>query len=472
LLELQRIRSWARDPNFYNDLASWSVYSLLARNFAPLKERINAAAQRLAAIPRLFSQAKSNLSKTTERATTDPVQGIPRIFVEIALRELAGAKSFLETVPPQLAEQTDEATAKKLLSENARAVDACNDFLKFLNDELLEKARGTFALGAATFRQLLAYQERVETPLEQILERGRQELRKTQEQMQQLGRQISDRRSLRDILDRLADEHPSPDDLIPSYKQQCDEIKKFVTERDIVTIPGEDDLDAIETPPFYRTLVFAALDCPGPFEKSPLPSFFYVTPVDPSRSHEEQEAYLRAHNSYAQTSTIIHEAYPGHYVQSLHLKRTQSRLRKIFPAGTFVEGWAHYCEEMMLDEGYGDGDPKLRLFQLHEALWRIGRLIAATLMHTAGFSMDEALTFLVRECYQEPENARREVWRYTRDPLVLTYSWGKWQIQSLRKEYQQRRGSQFSLKQFHDLLLSQGEPPLSLLRPFLLEERT
>jgi len=471
LLHLRTIRWWARDPSYFSDVAAWSVYSLLVRPTTPWLQRLEAIERRLRAIPRLLAHAREHLARTVEEAREAPARGIPRIFVEIALEEFDGAREFFATaVPSVIAEVTDPEKARALEEANAEALRACEDMRRFLADELLEKARGEFALGRETFARLLAAEEHVFTPLEEILERGWRELRATQQRMQEIARQIAPDRELPDLLRQLSEEHPTTDDLIPSYRRRCAEARRFVLDRELVSVPEGDRLEVTETPPFYRSLIFAALDPPGPFEKGEHPTFFYVTPVDVTQPPERQEAYLRAHNVYAQVSTIIHEAYPGHHVQSLHVKRCPSPVRKVFAAGTFVEGWAHYCEEMVLDEGFGREDPRLRLFQLHEALWRIGRLIAATLMHTGQLSLSQAIEFLVRECYQEPENARREAWRYTRDPLVLVYSWGKWQILALREAYRRAQGDAFSLKEFHDRLLGYGEPPVSALAALILGE--
>jgi len=469
LLHLKTIRWWARDPGYFSDVAAWSVYSLLVRPTTPSPRRVEALERRLCAVPRLLEQAREHLARTAEEARHEPDRALPRIFVEIALEELEGAREFFATaVPRAIAETTDAEKARSLQNANAEALRACEDMRRFLAEELLEKAHGDFALGPETFARLLAAEEQVFDPLDAILERGWHELRTTQQQMQEIARAIAPTRSLPDLLHQLSEEHPTAEDLIPSYRRRCQDAKRFVLERELVSIPEGDWLEVTETPPFYRSLIFAALDPPGPFEIGEHPTFFYVTPVDTAQPPDSQEAYLRAHNVYAQISTIIHEAYPGHHVQSLHMRRCPSLVRKVFAAGTFVEGWAHYCEQMVLDEGFGREDPRLRLFQLHEALWRIGRLIAATLMHTGGLSLSQAIEFLVRECYQEPENARREAWRYTRDPLVLVYSWGKWQIQALREAYRRARGEAFSLKEFHDRLLGYGEPPVSALSALIL----
>lgn len=469
ILSLDSVRWWARDPSWYSDLACWSVHSLLAREYAPSEIRAKAACQRMEAIPRLFDQARRTLLDHARASSSTGPAGIPPIYIEIGRQELTGAKFFFDSLVPAFAETvSDDDLADQLRRASARAADACEDMLQFLDVELRREARGTFALGGDLFHRLLRSQEHITTPVEKILEWGNDQLRTTQEKMQEIASRIAPGVPLPILLEELAEDHPTASDLIASYRHRCEEIRRFIEHREIVTIPQGDNLRVVETPPFARSLIFAALDAPGPFDPDGLPTFFYVTPADPTQAPEHQMEYLRAHNRFAQAATIIHEAYPGHYVQSLHRRRTPSRVRKIFGAGSFIEGWAHYCEEMVLDQGYGEDDPRLRLFQLHEALWRIGRLIVGTRMHTDNLSPDEGIEFLVRECYQQRDNARREVWRYTRDPFVLIYSWGKWQIQSLRDAARTQWGSRFSLREFHDHLLAHGEPSVTLLRFLLL----
>lgn len=466
LLELQETRTWQRHPAYYNWLASGAVYSLLIRDYAPLDDRLRAVVERERRIPSLLETGRRNLRATLKRAGG----GVPKIWVDIALEEFEGAKSFFRTVVPDVARASaDTALADSVIEQTRRVLAALDEMTTFLRQELWEAARGDFALGADVFQRKLRLDEAVETPLADILARGEQELRRTQAEMQALARQIDPDRSLQELIQTLARQHATPDDLVPSYQRRIEAARQFVIERELVTVP-EGELRVVETPAFLRSLLFAALDPPGPFERAKLPTYFYVTPAEPHWSATEQEEYLRQHNDYSQMDTIFHEAYPGHYVQCAHCHRTPSRVRRTLRGGTFIEGWAHYCEQLMIDEGFAGDDPKLHLFQLHEALWRIGRLIVATRMHTEGLSFDEAVELFMRECYQERANAIREVKRFTTDPLVLIYSWGKWQIQDLREAYRQRRGPEFSLKEFHDRLLGEGEPPVAVLSRLLLEQ--
>jgi uncharacterized protein (DUF885 family) len=464
LLELQEIRDWQRNPAYYAWLASDSIYSLLIRDYAPLPDRLRAVAERQRRIPALLEAGRENL-----RAALSAPGGVPKIWVEIALEDLEGAKNFFQTVVPEAAQRSNDASLTgKVIQQNQRILAALEEMVMFLRNELLEAARGDFALGADVFRRKLRFDEAVATPIADILARGEKELRRTQQQMHAVAQQIDPDLSLDEVIEQLAGDHAGPNELVPSYQRRIDMTRQFVIDHDLVTVP-EGELRLVETPAFLRSLIFAALDPPGSFERAKLPTYFYVTPTKPNWSATEQDEYLRQHNDYSQIITIVHEAFPGHYVQCAHLRRTPSRVRRIFASGTFVEGWAHYGEQLVMEHGFGQDDPKIQLFQLHEALWRIGRLVVATRMHTEGLSFDDAVELFMRECYQERANAIREVKRFTTDPLVLIYSWGKWQIQDLREAYRERRGPEFSLKEFHDRLLGEGEPPIAIVRRLLLD---
>jgi uncharacterized protein (DUF885 family) len=462
-LDLQEIRVWQRNPSYYNWLIGGSVYSLLIRDYAPLDQRLEAVIKRERAIPALLEQGRKNLWT----AVNSP-EGVPTIWVEIGLEEFEGAEDFFQTVVPGFAQRsTSESLGEAVMAENRRVLAALAEMIRFLYEVLLEKSHGSFALGDDLFCRKLLAEEAIDTPIERILERGERELQQTQAQMREIAQQIDAALPLDEVIKKLSTDHPEPDDLVSSYQRRVDEARRFVIERDLVTIP-DDELRLVETPAFLRSLLFAALDPPGPFERAGLPTYFYVTPIESHWSDAEKEEYLRQHNGYSQIDTIFHEAFPGHYVQCGHCHRTPSRLRRVFHAGTFVEGWAHYAEQLMIDEGAAGDDLRIRLFQLHETVWRIGRLLVATRMHTQGLSPKDGVEFLMRECYLEKANAVREVKRYTTDPFVLMYSWGKWQIQDLRQEYARARGPAFSLREFHDRLLGEGEPPVSVLRQILL----
>ena len=265
--------------------------------------------------------------------------------------------------------------------------------------------------------------------------------------------------------------HPTADSLIAETGDMLERIRKFVIDLDIVTVPSEVRCRAIETPSFMRWAT-AALDMPGPFEERATEAYYYVTPVEPHWTPEQAEEWLSNMNYATLENTSVHEAYPGHYVHYLHTKSAPSKVSKAFGAYSFWEGWAHYTEEMMIEEGYADGNPRLRIGQISDALLRDCRYVCAIRMHTQGMSVDEATVFFKENAYMEDLPARKEATRGTFDPMYLNYTLGKLMIMKLREDYRREQGSAYSLKRFHDTFLSFGAPPIPLVRQMMLENAT
>ncbi|MGB8509281.1 MAG: DUF885 family protein, partial [Pyrinomonadaceae bacterium] len=245
-------------------------------------------------------------------------------------------------------------------------------------------------------------------------------------------------------------------------------IRAFVRTQEILTPPARENLTVAETPEYARAIAFAATDAPGPFERVANEAFYYVTPPDPAWTAQQQDEHLGHYNRYGLTITSIHEAYPGHYYQLMKSRQTTSRVRAALGSSIFVEGWAHYCEGMMLDEGFGGNNPKLRLAQLERALLRLCRYLAGIRMHTGGMNYDEAVEFFMREGYQSRTNAGREARRGTLDPTYLVSTLGKMEILRLREDWRRQMGDSFRLGDFHDRLLSYGMPPIRILRMAML----
>jgi uncharacterized protein (DUF885 family) len=244
--------------------------------------------------------------------------------------------------------------------------------------------------------------------------------------------------------------------------------RQYVVDHDLVTIPSEVRVQVEETPPYARKGGFASMSTAGPYETKATESFYYVTPVDPAWDAQRQEQHLRHYNKYVVAMTNAHEAYPGHYVQRLFQQQLTSKVRKLVGASSNAEGWAHYAEQMMLEQGFGGGDPRYHLAQLQAALARDCRYVAGIKLHTEGWSIERAARELfVDQCFQEPANGLAEARRGAYNPTYLYYTLGKIEIQQLRDEYMQKKGA--SLKQFHDAFLSKGRLPIPLVRKLLLE---
>jgi uncharacterized protein (DUF885 family) len=461
LLELEDVRMWRRDPNLYNRLVSSSIDNILKRAYATVEQRLPAVLARERQIPRLLAEARMNLDNP------------PRIYTETAVAQVAGSVAFFERVVPQMFEraggsQLDAARRAEFHEANAQAATALRSFREWLERELLPRSNGDFALGAENYRKKLLHEEMVETPLPVLLREGERQLRETQDQMRAVAEEIAPGRGVQTALQLLAREHPTADGLVGEARAELDRIRAFVRTEAILTPPARENLLVAETPEYARSLSFASLDAPGAFERVANESYYYVTPADPTWTPQQQEEHLGHYNRYGLTITSIHEAYPGHYYQLLKAKQSPSRVRSALGSAGFVEGWAHYCEQMMLDEGFGGNNPKLRLAQLDAALLRLCRYVVGLRLHTAGMSYEEAVNFFMREGYQARTNAEREARRGTLDPTYLVYTLGKMEILRLRDEWRRQLGDSFRLGDFHDRLLSYGMPPVKILRMAML----
>src|SRR4051812_27784724 len=463
LLELQDIRMWRRDPNVYNRLISASIDNILKRNYAPIEQRLTSVMAREHEIERLLSEARANLDSP------------PRIYTEMAISQVKGSLDYFSRVVPQMIERAggqrlNAARKGEFEASNNNVIKALQSFNDWLGRELLPRSNGNFAIGEENFRRKLLYDEMVETPIAQLIAEGERELRRTQEAMRLLAEEIAPGRGIQAALRALGRDHPTADGLVGDTRAELDRIRAFVRTDNIMTPPASENLKVAETPEYDRSNSFASMDSPGAFERLATEAYFYVTPPDSQWDERRREEHLSFYNRYALPVIAIHEVYPGHYYQYLDLKRSPSRVRTALASNSFVEGWAHYAEQMMLDEGFGGNNPKLRLAQLNLALLRLCRYLVGLRLHTQGMSYEQGVVFFMREGYQERVNAEREARRGTEDPTYLVYTLGKMQILKLREEYRARMGAAFRLGEFHDRLLSYGMPPLKIIRLAMLGE--
>jgi uncharacterized protein (DUF885 family) len=461
LLELEDVRMWQRDAGLYNRAAAAGVDNILKRSYAPVERRLDALLAREREVARLLAEARANL------------QNPPRVYTETAIREAEGAVDYFANVVPQMFERAGggrlaAARRAEFVAANDGVVNELRGFAAWLRDDLLPRSGGDFQIGAENFRRKLLYEEMCDTPVETLLRDGERELRRTQNAMREVAAEIAPGAGVQEVLRSLSREHPTADALVGETRAELDRIRAFVRAENIMTPPARENLIVAETPEFARGTSFASLDAPGAAERAATESYFYVTPPDAAWDARRREEHLSFYNRYSLPVVSIHEVYPGHYYQLLALRRTQSRVRAALGAASFVEGWAHYCEQMMLDEGFGGGNPKLRLAQLHAALTRLCRYLVGIRMHTRGMSYEEGVEFFVREGYMERTNAEREARRGTLDPTYLVYTLGKMEIIGLREDYRRLQGDSFRLGEFHDRLLGYGMPPVKILRMALL----
>ena len=459
LLDLEVIRPWETNPNAYLDLVAGSIQSLIQRRFAPPCEREIAVIDRLRQVPEVLRAAQVNLCHP------------PRLFTEVAIGQFEGAlRLYREQVPAFAAECHAPPLAADLSVADTAAVRAIESFLDWMRTDLLARSDGDYRLGRDVYQRKLACDEMETTPVETLLARGRRELAATRARMEIVAASIAPGAGVAEALDSLARDHPNAAELVPTVQAQLVRIRAFIRERGLVTPPPTEHLIVRETPPFRRATSFASMDPPGVWETRATEAYYNVTPVDPAWSERQKLDHLGFFNRWSSEIVSIHEAIPGHYYQFLALKRAPSRLRQALGCGSNTEGWAHYCEQLAIEQGFGGDDPRYELAQLSLAVQRLGRLVVGLSLHTQAMTYDEAVKVFEEQCYMAPVNAEREARRGVLDPTYLVYTLGKWRILELREELRQRMGPRFDLRAFHDAFLGQGPSPLPVVREALLHD--
>lgn len=458
-LDLEVIRPFETNPNAYLELVAGSVQSLLQRRFTSPCERVTGVFHRLRQVPEVLRAAQVNLRHP------------PQLYTEVAIGQFEGALRLYREQVPALAAQCHSPELEADLAEaDTAAVRAVQSFLDWMRTDLLPRSDGEYRLGRDAYQRKLACDEMESTPVESLLARGRREIAATRARMERLAASIAPGAGVQAALDSLARDHPSAAELVPTVQGELTRIRAFVRERGLVTPPASEHLIVRETPPFRRATSFASMDAPGVWEGKANEAFYNVTPVDPAWTERQQLDHLGFFNRWSSQIVSIHEAIPGHYYQFLALKRAPSRLRQAFGCGTNTEGWAHYCEQLAIEQGFGGDDPRYELAQQSLAIQRLGRLVVGLSLHTQGMAYEEAVRMFEEQCYMAPVNAEREARRGALDPTYLVYTLGKWRILELRDELRSRMGPRFDLRAFHDAFLGQGPAPLPIVREALLRQ--
>jgi hypothetical protein len=477
IFELQTQKVWRQNPDYYSSVLSDSTFLLMGRNFASPEVRLAALTARERQMPALLKQARVNL------------QNPPRIFTEIALEQLPGIIDFFrKDVPSTFSEVKDAKLQAEFAQSNAGVIAGLVEYEAWIKSDLLARSNGDFKLGAENFQKKLAYEEMVDVPLDRLLTVGVENLHRNQSEFQRVAKLIDPTLPPQELLAKLEKEHPPAEELLQAFRDKLTGIREFTDTHAIITTPSRNLPTLQETPPFTRATTFASMDAPGPFETKATEAFFNVTLPEKGWTAPQIEEYMAAYNWGVVTSTAIHEVIPGHYEQYLWNEHVPSRIRQFLSldlsnvgghfSGTNVEGWAHYTEQMMIDEGYGrtPGVPeeqdtaylKLRLGQLQDALLRNARYVVAIRMHTGKMTMAEATAFFETEGYQTKSNSEREVKRGTGDPTYLMYTLGKLQIQKLREDWTKQQKGTPKPSEFHDLFMRQGVAPVKIIRRALL----
>jgi uncharacterized protein (DUF885 family) len=459
LLDLEVVRTWRTNPMGYISTPPAAIDLLIKRDFAPAATRLRSVIARLKATPAMFAALKANVD--------DP----PREFTDLAVRMGGGSIGFFRDTVGAWAKEAagkDADLLRDFTAANDAVVKSLTETVAWMKKDLLPKSRGKYALGAETFARKLLYEELVDIPLDRLLAIGEANLRRDQEAFRAVARKIDANKTPAEVMKALSADHPTEADLIPSARRTIEKIRKFLVDKKIVTIPSEVRPTVLETPPYARNGSFASMDTPGAYETRATEAFYYVTPPEKSWSAKQKEEHLRLFNAPVMQIITIHEAFPGHYIQFLYARQYPTKTRKLTYCSSNVEGWAHYCEQMTVDEGYGDGDPKIRLAQLAEALLRDCRFVVGIKLHTQGMTVQEGARVFEKEGFQEPSTAYEEARRGAYNPTYLYYTLGKLQIYKLRADYRKASGKHYRLETFHNKFVRQGGIPIKLIRRILL----
>ncbi len=456
LLWAEQVRSYQRDPGMY--LPTASVNSLIKREFAPAKARMHSVTAREVAALSNLDAARRNLKP--------PLTA--KVAVDIALQQMPATIAFFNNdVPLAFAKVADGPDKQAFAKANANLVAAIEDYRQWLKNDLMPKASGDYAIGAAAYRRMLNDADMVDIPLDQLEQIGVKELARLRDEFQKTASLIDPNHSPAEVMESLSRVHPDAGHVLRTVAAGLASIRAYVVAYHIATVPSDVLPMVRETPPYARATTFASMDSPGPFEKTS-EAFFYVTLPDPSWPDAKKEQLLAFYSAPGISNTSVHEVYPGHYVQFLNNRSNPDIVRLVYGSGADIEGWAFYCEQMMIDEGLHDGDPKYRLAQLQNALMRACRYLVGIRMHTQGMTVDQAAKFFENHAYQTPHNAMVEALRGTDDPGYLRYQLGKLMILKLREDVRKQQGAAFVLGKFHDAFLKQGAVPIKLIRRAML----
>ena len=459
MFDFETVRSWDRNPQLYADAIGTSLASQALFAYAPEADRARRVVSKLRQVPRLVQAARDNIKEC------------PGIFVKIGLETWRGTLKFIETDLPRAFTALDDLhILGDLADTSTEAAGAITSYIDYLETDLAPRAKSSFRLGRENFEQKLRHEEGITLSAERLLAIALRELGEVQEEFRSVAGRLNGGDPMK-AWRQAKEKHPEPGKLVAAAQGQVQELLEFLQRQSIVTLPQSEPVVVAPSPEFYRW-AFASMWTPGPFESKPSRAYYYVTDVDRGWSPERQEEHMRDFNFPTLWNISIHEVYPGHFLHYQHLRQVESKVRKstFFAPSSFVEGWAHYCEQMMVEAGFRRGDATIKLGQLAEALVRLARFVVAIRLHCEDLSVEQGMRFFRDEAFLEEATARREAERGTFDPTYLVYSVGKLAMLKLRRDYKEQQGSKFSLRSFHDAVLAQGSAPFWAHRRLLLDD--
>ncbi|MGI0053190.1 MAG: DUF885 domain-containing protein [Thermoplasmata archaeon] len=449
IFDLADSREYDRNPMAYVGHLSLTAY--LVREYAPLPQRVDAMVRALSEVPRLLRDGRARLDRI-----------LPEPFVRLALSIGSGLPGHFAEAE-ETARRGSSALGDRVRSARGPAEAALAEFLRALQEEYGPRSAPEFALGPERFQRLLWVREGIDTPFAEIERAGREDLDRNQARLAELARAGPAPGSVSGMLEELYRDHPGATELLGEARAMVEESRKFVEEHGLARVPPGAQCRVEETPVYGRALSTASMNPPGPYDTVGDEGIYFITPVDAGWTPERQEEWLRSLNRPMLRNITFHEVYPGHYLQFLHFRAgAGSSARKVYLSGSFAEGWAHYCEQLVIEQGYRAAEPMAEVAQLHDALLRDCRLLAAIGLHTRGMTLHEATELFRKSAHMESLPAEREAIRGTFNPEYFCYTLGKLAILRAREKYLGSTGPG-ALGRFHDRLLSFGCPPVGLL---------
>ncbi len=463
LLDLDTVRSWQRNPMIYVAALSDGMHDLVTMESAPVPERMHSATSKLRAVPLLLAAARQNLRNP------------PPVFVERAIEMLGGVSDLLtHDLPLAFPAASAEPARKQLLTQAAAANRALLAYRDELRTQVLPHASGSYAVGVANVEARYRAEELIDLPAVQLLAIGERELARQQGQFTETAARIDPLQDAASVWRSVQNHHPQPGQLVPAAATVVTELFAFIDAHHLMQVAPEERHVVVAPAPVYD-LGLASMHSSPPLEPHPVKSYYYITDVDSHWPPERQDAWLRMLNYATLADISAHEVAPGHYVHSLFMRATPGKVRRIwvglnpFPQpSSGQDGWAHYAEQMVSDQGFHADDPRYRLAMLAESLTRVCRLLAGIRLHSGEWTIDQAAAVFEREAHLPAAAAQREAVRGTYDPTYGGYALGKLAALKLRADYQAAKGAGYSLEDFHQHVMTDGIAPWKAHRELLL----
>ena len=462
LLEHESLANWRRNPMLYASVLTDGIHNLMTVESDPAPLRMRRIISKLRQTPTLLAAARANIANP------------PKLFVERGASMMRATSDMLgNDLELAFAKEPNTALRDSLRRAAAAAIPRIDAYATYLEKEVLPKATGDFAIGGANLSRRYLAEELIDTPLPTMIAIGERELARSQAEFKAVAAKIAPGRDARETWLAVRRDHPAMGGVVAATSKIVDSLTAFVIARNIATVPAGERVVVAPAPPF--DLGFASMHASPPLEKTPVKSVFYITDANPSMTKAQQDAWLERYNYASLSNTAAHEAMPGHWLHSTYMRRTPGKVRRIwiglnpFPQpSSGQDGWAHYAEQMVLDQGFANGDPKLRLAQISDALTRICRLLSGIKLHTKQWTLDDAQRCFENDAYVAAPAARREAERGTYDPTYGGYFLGKMGILKLRDDYQRKLGAKFNLRDFHERFMTEGIAPIAAHRQLML----